>query len=338
METVLVGMSGGVDSTATVRLLQKEGYDVRGLTLWLCGDESSLSGARKAAEELAIPHSVLDLREMFYEKVEAPFCRAYQEGKTPNPCVLCNASIKISALFEAAQAVGIPYIATGHYAAISPSPTGPLFALGADPKKDQTYFLAGVSKEILPHLLLPLGAYTKAEVREIAAAAALSASEKADSQEICFIPGNDYAAYLEKTVPGIGKEGRILDENGYTVGFHSGTHRFTVGQRKGLGAFGKKVFVTGIDSLQNTVTIGENSHLFSSGLLASNLNIFSDIEGEVSVKIRSAAPLAAAVCALEGDVATIRFREMQRAITPGQTVAIYKERFLVGGGTITAAL
>ncbi len=338
METVLVGMSGGVDSTATVQLLQKAGYKVQGLTLWLCGDESSLSGAKKAAEELAVPHSVLDLRAMFYEKVKAPFSRAYQEGKTPNPCVLCNASIKFSALFAAAQAEGIPYIATGHYAAISPSPTGPLFALGADRKKDQTYFLAGVPKEILPHLLLPLGAYTKAEVREIAAAAGLTASEKADSQEICFIPGNDYAAYLESAVPGIGKEGRILDENGYTVGFHSGTHRFTVGQRKGLGAFGKKVFVTGINSQKNTVTIGENSRLFSSGLLASHLNIFSDIEGEVSVKIRSAAPMAKAVCTLKGDIATLRFCEAQRAITPGQTVAIYKEPFLVGGGTILSAL
>ncbi len=334
MNTVLVGMSGGVDSTAAVLLLQKAGYAVHGLTLHLHGSDEGAKDAARTAAALSIPHTILDMREAFEEKVKKPFATAYMAGKTPNPCVRCNTEIKFSALISFADAHGISHIATGHYAGLWQEGEKTLLVKGADPKKDQTYFLSQVPPAILPRLLLPLGKYTKDEVRGIAAEAGLAAAKKADSQEICFIPDNDYIAYLEAAVPGAAKEGKILDENGYMVGIHNGIHRYTVGQRKGLGAFGKKVFVTAIDAENNTVTIGENAALFSKGLLAENLNCFADITGEILVKIRSAAPAVPAVCRRDGTTAHITFKEPQRAVTPGQTSAIYRGDFLVGGATI----
>lgn len=338
MKKVLVGMSGGVDSTAAVLLLKKAGYEVHGLTLWLCDDKDAMDSAKKSAAELGITHRVLDMRKTFEASVKVPFQKAYLAGKTPNPCVYCNASIKFSVLMEEAEKEGIPFIATGHYARVGEKDGAPRLKTAKDIKKDQTYFLSSVPKDILPRLLLPLGDYTKEEVRNIALGESLSAAKKSDSQEICFIPGNDYVSYLEETVPGIGKEGKILDENGYTVGFHGGAYRYTIGQRKGLGAFGKKVFVTDIDSEQNTVTIGPDEALYANGLLCENLNIFTKIEGEVSVKIRSAAPPAAANCTFDGKNARITFAAPQRAVTPGQTAAIYKGEYLVGGGTIAYAI
>ncbi len=334
MKSVVVGMSGGVDSTAAVLLLQKAGYQVHGLTLWICGDGKNAEEAATLAHSLSIPHTVLDKREAFYEKVQKPFAESYRCGQTPNPCVACNAEIKFAFLKEYADAHSIPYIATGHYATVCEDNGRYLFGYGKDIKKDQTYFLSQVPPSVLPRLLLPLGDYTKDEVRAIAAGACLSVAKKADSQEICFIPNNDYIAYLESSFAFPRREGKILDENGYMVGIHEGIHRYTVGQRKGLGAFGRKVFVTGINAEENTVSIGENDALFSKGLLANHLNIFTDLTGEVKVKVRSASPRVSANCTIEGDTAHITFETSQRAVTPGQTVAVYKDNFLVGGGTI----
>ena len=338
MKEVLVGMSGGVDSTAAVLLLKKQGYKVSGLTLRLCGSEKNGEEAASLAKSLDIPHAVLDMRSDFHEKVQIPFKNAYLAGRTPNPCVTCNTEIKFAALREYADAHGIPYIATGHYAKIKEENERLLFCRGKDEKKDQTYFLSQVPPIIPEKLLLPLGEYTKDEVRRIAGDACLSVSKKADSQEICFIPDNDYIAYLESAFPFPKTEGKILDENGYMVGIHKGIYRYTVGQRKGLGAFGRKVFVTGINAKENTVSIGPNEALFSGGLLAESLNLFDDPEGDVFVKVRSAAPITPAECKVENGTAKITFKEPQRAVTPGQTVAIYKNDFLVGGGTIVSPL
>ncbi len=336
MKTVVVGMSGGVDSTAAVLLLQKENYEVHGLTLHLHGGRESAEEAARTAEKLGISHTVIDMRAEFEEKVKTPFRAAYAAGQTPNPCVRCNTEIKFAALLRYADDHGISHIATGHYATLREENGKYRLAKGADIKKDQTYFLSQVSPSVLPRLLLPLGPYSKPEVRAIAARAFLSAAERADSQEICFIPDNDYIAYLESVDPKIGREGKILDENGYMVGIHNGIHRYTVGQRKGLGAFGKKVFVTSIDAERNTVSIGENAALFSKGLRAVGLNLFADPSGTIDVKIRSAAPAVPAVCRVEGGEAVITFAEPQRAVTPGQTVAMYRGDVLVGGGTISA--
>ncbi len=334
MDKVLLGMSGGVDSTAAVLLLQKEGYKVEGLTLWLHGTDTGVKEAADAAAHLGIPHHALDMRGEFEETVQAPFRKAYMEGKTPNPCVLCNTEIKFAALLRYADALGIPYIATGHYAALTEKDGKVFLKTAADTKKDQTYFLSQVPSALLPRLLLPLGAYTKEEVRILAAEKGLAAAGKRDSQEICFIPDNDYIAYLESSPGFSAKEGKILDENGYVVGFHQGVHRYTVGQRKGLGAFGKKVFVTKVCGEENTVTIGENASLFCRGLVAEKINAFAVPEGEVLVKIRSGAPAAPAVCHMEDGKLFVTFLEPQRAVTPGQTVAVYREDILLAGGII----
>lgn len=336
MKTVVVGMSGGVDSTAAVLLLQRAGYAVQGLTLWLHGGDEGAREAAKTAAALGIPHEVWDMRADFERKVQAPFRQAYLRGETPNPCVRCNTEIKFAALARFADEHGISHIATGHYARVREADGAFFFAKAADPKKDQTYFLSQVPPQLLPRIVLPLGPFSKPEVRAVAAEAGLAAAEKADSQEICFIPDNDYISYLEKAVPDAAREGKIIDENGYMVGLHNGIHRYTVGQRKGLGAFGKKVFVTAINAEENTVTIGENAALFSGGLVAGGLNAFGNMVGEVEVKIRSAAPAVPAVCRVEGGKAHITFKEPQRAVTPGQTAALYRENLLIGGCVIEA--
>ncbi len=336
MDKVLLGMSGGVDSTAAALILQKEGYRVEGLTLWLCGTEEGVREAKETAAHLGIPHHVLDLRTEFEITVQAPFRKAYMEGKTPNPCVLCNTEIKFAALYRYAESLHIPFIATGHYAALTEKDGSVFLKTAQDTKKDQTYFLSQVPPALLPRLLLPLGGYTKEQVRQLAAEKGLAAAKKRDSQEICFIPDNDYVGYLEASPEFSPKEGKILDENGYTVGFHQGVHRYTIGQRKGLGAFGKKVFVTGVSGKENTVTIGENAALFCRGLVAENINAFGEFSGEVLVKIRSNAPAAPAVCRMEGEKLFVAFPEPQRAVTPGQTVAVYKESLLLAGATIVS--
>ena len=338
MQKVLVGMSGGVDSTAAVMLLQKEGYEVSGLTLLLHGDEKSARDAAASARTLGISHDILDMRTDFARKVITPFLESYQNGQTPNPCVLCNAQVKLAAMIAYADAHGFDRIATGHYAHVRAHDGRAMLWRGADAKKDQTYFLSMLPAAWISRLLLPLGGLTKDEVRSVAAEALPAIAEKKDSLEICFIPSDDYGAFLESRLPSLAREGKIIDQNGFTVGFHGGVHRYTIGQRKGLGAFGKKVFVTDINAAENTVTIGENDALFSDGLYAENVNFMLENPPEelyVSAKIRSAGPMSPAICTRTARGITLRFDTPQRAITPGQTVALYQGDMLIGGATIT---
>ncbi len=341
MEKVLVGMSGGVDSTTAVLLLQKAGYEVEGLTLCLHNQEADMQDARHSAIQLGIRHTFLPLSDVFMEEVIRPFAAAYLDGKTPNPCVRCNARVKIASMIRYADEHGFNYIATGHYARIIQKDGLTFLRRGANENKDQTYFLSQIPRAWLKRLILPLGDLSKSEVRQKASEASLSVAQKPDSLDICFIPNNNYTDFINETLAITPKEGRILDQNGYTVGFHNGIHNYTIGQRKGLGAFGKKVYVTDIDAASNTVTIGENDALFSTGLFANTLNSFLPSfpdEIKVHVKIRSAAPCVSATCKKKENDILIYFDEPQRAVTPGQTVAIYQDDVLIGGATIVSRL
>ena len=235
---VAVAMSGGVDSSVAAALLKKEAYEVIGLTMQLCDEnERELQQSQTVAEKLEIPHFTADLRDDFTNLIINDFCREYRQGRTPNPCVRCNKHIKFGALMDRATELGADYLATGHYARIEREGETRIFRLkkGVDKQKDQSYFLCRLDQEQLRHTLFPLGELTKQEVRKIASEMGLSVRDRPESQEICFIPENDYTRFLEEHDPEFARPGPILDTEGHTIGEHTGLHRYTIGQRKGLG-------------------------------------------------------------------------------------------------------
>ena len=348
-ETVLVGMSGGVDSSVAAVLLREQGYDVEGVTLRLWdkvpGEENpDIADARAVCGRLGIPHHVPDLRELFRRRVVDVFAAEYAAGRTPNPCILCNRGVKLGAVLDYADRVGAAYVATGHYARVAHNPATGRWELktGLDPRKDQSYVLYALTQGQLSRLLLPLGSYGKEEIRALAREHGLAAvADKADSQDICFIPDGDHPAFLERWRGEPFPPGQFVDEAGRPLGLHRGIGRYTVGQRKGLGiALGQPMFVSRISARDNTVTlVAQEEKLFTRRVWVGDLNLVAlpELAGPVRVEARVRYSQGAAPAALspDGRGAVLLFDRPQRAPTPGQGAVFYRGDVLLGGGTIT---
>ncbi|WP_300280026.1 tRNA 2-thiouridine(34) synthase MnmA [Peptacetobacter sp.] len=350
---VMLGMSGGVDSSVAAYLLKKQGYDVIGVNMRLSNDkteeekrmtEATIRDAKSVADKLDIPLHVLDFHKEFKEKVIDNFIKEYSEGRTPNPCIVCNKFIKFGLFFDVAKKFDCDYVATGHYArVVKDEKTGRLMLKkGSSGKKDQTYNLYNIKQEQLSRILLPIGLYEKDEVRSIAKEIGLDVHNKKDSQEICFIKDDDYVRYLKENSDINIKSGDFVEKDGNKIGKHKGIINYTIGQRKGLGiAFGKPMFVIDINSKDNVVVLGDNDDLFKKELIINNVNTipfdFADVEEPFTVeaKVRySAKPSIAKIYKISDNSARVVFEESQRAITKGQSLVMYDGDMLVGGGII----
>ena len=353
---VVVGMSGGVDSSVAAYLLKEQGYDVIGVTMQIWQDEerevqeenggccgfSAVEDARRVAGQLDIPHYVMNFKEEFKCRVMDYFVEEYLAGRTPNPCIACNRYVKWESMLRRSLAIGADYIATGHYARIAVTPEGRYAVCNSvTSKKDQTYALYNLTQEQLAHTLMPVGEYTKEEIRGIALREGLTVAHKPDSQEICFIPDHDYAAYIDREagtrVPG---RGNFVTADGQILGQHLGITHYTIGQRKGLNlAMGRPVFVTKIRPETDEVVIGEAQDVFGDTLYCDHINYMGMADlpkpREVLAKIRYAH--AGERCIIEQvgeDIIRCRFLAPVRAITPGQAVVFYEEGYVLGGGSI----
>ena len=353
---VVVAMSGGVDSSLTAALLVHQGYDVIGATMQIwensaetidpdhrgCCSLSAIDDARRVADQIGIPYYVFNFREMFHDKVIRYFIDEYAVGRTPNPCVACNRYLKFEGFLQRALALEADFIATGHYARVSFDKSIEQYVLrkGIDQSKDQSYALYHLNQRTLQHFLMPLGDYTKQQTRQMARDLGLSVAEKPDSQEICFVPDDDYKNFLSQRVPEILKPGNIVDLQGKILGRHQGLPLYTIGQRKGLGiAAGKPLYVVALHPEKNEVVVGTNQEVFSTELIADDFNYVSGDSFEkpilVKAKIRyNAVEKDAWVTPLPNEEVHIRFIEPQRAITAGQSVVLYDQDIVLGGGTI----
>ena len=352
---IAVAMSGGIDSSVAAALLKTEGHDLIGVTMSLLLRTDGKNGvdeirvpetvvkAQEIAVKLGIQHHVIDFREIFQEKVIADFCREYSLGKTPNPCIRCNRYVKFAALLEEASKLGADFIATGHYARVQRDDVTGRYLLkkGIDTDKDQSYFLCQLTQEQLAQAIFPVGGLTKDKVRQIAGELKLPVADRPESQEICFIPGDDYNRFLKKQIPGAYRPGPIIDEHGNAIGEHAGIPAYTVGQRRGLGiTAAEPLYVTAIYPERNTVAVGPKDKTYRRELMAHNLNwIVSPPMQPVRVKARVRyrhQEVEATVTPAGDDTVHVLFEESQMAITPGQTVAFYDGDTVIGGGTINS--
>lgn len=354
-------MSGGVDSSVTAALLKEEGYQVIGATMQIwpsneladevdrfggcCGLDAVLE-AKRVAHRLAIPHYVMNFRNLFAQKVIANFCREYSLGRTPNPCIRCNEHIKFDALLSRAKGLDADFVATGHYARIERDGVNGRYLLrkGVDRGKDQSYVLYMMSQNQLRHALMPLGGFTKERVRQIARELGLPVADKAESQEICFIPDGDYTGFLKEYVPQGAKPGPILDREGNTLGEHRGILFYTIGQRKGLGISAREpLYVVAIDRGRNAIIVGSKREVYADELIAADLNWIAmeslrhPIELKAKIRYRHREADAVITSLSRGDGAHVKFKQPQMAITPGQAVVFYHKDTVVGGGTIAQA-
>ncbi len=353
-EKVVVAMSGGVDSSVAAALLAQQGYEVVGVTmrLWTeerddlpetnrtcCGVEA-VDDAQAVAQVLGIPYYVLNFERSFKANVVDYFVGEYARGRTPNPCLACNQHVKFDHLLERTNALGADYLATGHYARIAEARGAFRLLRGADRSKDQSYFLYMLGQEELKRTLMPVGHYTKPEVRELAVRFGLPVADKPDSQEICFVPDDDYRRFVaERTAP---DPGDIVDTHGNVAGRHKGLSFYTVGQRHGLGLGGpERHYVVQLLPETNRVVVGSEDQLYQRGALVEDLHF---VDGDftlprtVDAKVRYKAQPSPAMVSNEGRGTVVRFFEPQRAMTPGQAVVFYEGDEVVGGGRIVAAL
>ena len=334
MKRVLVGMSGGVDSSVSALLLKNMGYEVIGGTMKLLDDEninSSINDAKKVCDKLGIKHYVFDLREEFKNIVISYFISSYQKCETPNPCVICNHYFKFGLFFEKAKDLNCDYISTGHYANIS---NGLLYESNVE-NKDQSYFLWYIDKNVLPYIILPLSKYkNKDEIRKIAKENGLVNYSKKDSQDICFINGN-YKDFIKERVNNI-KCGDITLKDGQIIGKHDGLINYTIGQRKGLKtSLNKPLYVINFDYKNNKLIVGEENDLYSDILSVKNVNLLVEkLPKSVDAKIRSRVDKKEAQIFYKDDKMYVKFKEKQRAITSGQSIVFYKNGICLGGGII----
>lgn len=354
MSKVMIAMSGGVDSAVTAHLVSRLGYEVIGATmnLYCPGKErhpdengimigDDIEDAKAVARRIGIPHVVLNYEEDFKRIVVDSFVDAYERAKTPNPCIVCNQALKFGKMIDALSMHGADMLATGHYARIERDSNGRcLLRRAVDLSKDQSYVLYMLTQNQLSRVLFPLGEYTKAQVREIAAEMGFVNAHKGDSQDICFIPDGDYAGFIERYRGAVYPEGDFINTNGEILGRHRGIIHYTIGQRKGLGiALGHPAFVCRKDAVANTVTLSDNASLFSNVVFSKNINWipFNTLQQplRVQAKIRynmQAQP--ATVEQIDTDLVRVVFDQPQRAITPGQSAVFYDDEYVIGGGII----
>ena len=347
-KTVVVGMSGGVDSSVAAFLLKEQGYRVIGVTMEIWKEEenrccglSAIEDARRVAFDLDIPYYVMNFRKEFRENVVDYFIDEYLHGRTPNPCIACNRYVKWESLLKRSREIGADYIATGHYAKIELLSNGRYSLKCAAAKaKDQTYALYNLTQEQLSRTLMPVGEYSKEEIRRIAEKEGLRVANKPDSQDICFVPDGDYAGFIEETVGDTLPVGNFVTLDGKILGPHKGITHYTVGQRKGLGlALGYPAFVIEIRPESNEVVIGTMEDSMSNTVRANQLNFMSigDLEGELRVWAKIRYNHKGAWCRIRKtgeDEVLCTFEEPQRAITPGQAIVFYDGDYVLGGGTI----
>ena len=352
MKKAMIAMSGGVDSSVAAWLMKRDGYDCMGVTMRLFAGEDScerkghtccslddVEDARSVARQLGIPYFVFNFMEDFGTQIMDRFVCAYENGFTPNPCIDCNRYMKFEKLMKRAKELDYDYVVTGHYARIEEQDGKFLLKKAIDEKKDQSYVLYNFTQEQLAHTLMPLGGYNKDWVRQKAEELGLGVAHKPDSQEICFVEDDDYAKFITDYSGYEPKEGDILDVNGNVIGKHRGLIYYTIGQRKGIGAYGRPMFVMKIDAENNTITLGEKGMEFSNELTAYDVNFVS---GEfpkenmlITAKVRYQAPPAEAMlCPQKDGTVKLMFPEPQRAVTPGQAVVFYDGDIVLGGGTV----
>lgn len=354
---VVVAMSGGVDSSVAAFLLKEQGYEVMGITMNLfslskeyfrrenvrsCCGWGAVKDANRVAEALDIPHYVADFRNSFKKKVIDDFCKEYTRGRTPNPCIRCNQYIKFDLLMERAKKLKADYIATGHHARVEYDSNSRRYLLkkGKDKEKDQSYFLYPITQKQFSRTLMPVGEYTKKEVREIALKRGLPVAQRPESQEICFVPDNDYPRFLKEKIPEACRPGPIVDVNNQILGQHNGIIHYTIGQRRGMGiAAPHPLYVLAIHRDKNTIVVGANDQLYEKRLLASGINLIAmeKLEDSLEVKARiryKHKEAKALLKPLNSIQAMVEFEKPQRAITPGQAVVFYDGEVVLGGGII----